>query len=385
VEMISRRILQSLANDGTKGSRVSIFMPAVQAGQQTQQNLIRFKNLVREAEKYLCERGMNEHDAKVFLQPAARMINDNEFWQHQDAGLAVFVAKDAFHKYRLPIEFQALAVVQERFYIKPLLPALTEGERFCILALSQNHVRLFDCGRRNVREVNLENVPRSMADALGYELTSPGMQYQSATSPSRESAGPPNHQGQVASAYEEDFKSDIQQFFRALNRGLKNYLRAGQPLVLAGVEYLLPIFRRENKHEPIVGSITGNFDVERPENLHARAWTLVEPYFAQARQDALARYGELSDTDRAVNGLEEIVIAASEGRIDTLFIARDIQRWGRFDAAAREVHVHEEPRVGDEDLLDLTTAHTLLQSGQVFLLAGEEVPDDQPQAAILRY
>ncbi|HKH20829.1 MAG TPA: hypothetical protein VKB53_08095, partial [Gammaproteobacteria bacterium] len=225
----------------------------------------------------------------------------------------------------------------------------------------------------------------SMADALGYELTSPGMQYQSATSPSRESAGPPNHQGQVASAYEEDFKSDIQQFFRALNRGLKIYLRAGQPLVLAGVEYLLPIFRRENKHEPIVGSITGNFDVERPENLHARAWTLVEPYFTQARQDALARYGELSDTDRAVNGLEEIVIAASEGRIDTLFIARDIQCWGRFDAAAREVHVHEEPQVGDEDLLDLATAHTLLQSGQVFLLAGKEVPDDQPQAAILRY
>jgi hypothetical protein len=360
-------------------------MPTVIAGQQTQQNPIRFKNLVREAEGRLRERGMNEHDAESFLQAAVRSLDNMDFWQHQSAGLVVFIAENQCHEYRLPIEFHEQVVVQDRFYIKPLLPALTEGERYYILALSQNHVRLFDCDRHSAREVELKNTPQSLVDALGHELTSPGMAYQSATRPSRENAGPPDHRGQVASADEEDFKAEIQQFFRELNRGLKDQLRAGQPLVLAGVEYLLPIFRLENKHEPIIGEITGNFDIERPETLQERAWEIIEPYFTQARQNALDRYAELSGTSRAANGLEEITLAAIEGRVDTLFIARDAQRWGKFDAQLHAVRVHEQPETADEELLDLAAANTFLKDGQVFVLPTEQIPGGKSQAAILRY
>lgn len=383
METISRQALQNLISDSAKSPCVSIFMPAVQAGAQTQQNPIRFKNLVREAKERLCERGMNEHEAEKFLQPAARMIDDNEFWRHQSAGLAVFVAEHAFHNYRLPIEFQELAVVQERFHIKPLLPALTEGERFHILALSQNRVRLFDCSRRSASEVDLENVPRSLADALGHELTHQDLSFHGATGAGN--GGRPSHKGQVASAAEDDTKTEIHQFFKRLDPGLKHYLQDRRPLVLAGVEYLLAIYRQESDYKPIIGSINGNFDEERPQTLCEKAGDVVEPYFSQARQDALARYGDLSDTGRAVDRLEEIVLAANEGRIDTLFIASGIQRWGRFDAANRRVRVHDAPQSGDEDLLDLAAAHTLMQSGQVFMPAQEEVPNEQPQAAILRY
>lgn len=326
---------------------------------------------------------MNEHEAEVFLQPAARLIDDTVFWQHQDAGLAVLVAEDVFHDCRLPIQFQELAVVQERFYIRPLLPALTEGENFYVLALSQNRVRLFECGRHSAREVDLKGVPRSLADALGHELTHHDMSFHGATGAG--GGGRPSHKGQVASAPDDDVKTEIRQFFKLLNPSLKPYLRGGYPLVLAGVEYLLAIYRDESEYSPIVGGISGDFDEERTQTLHDQAWAIVEPYFARTREDALSRYGELSDTRRAVNGIGEIVIAASEGRIDTLFIARDTQCWGSFDAAARDVRVREEPQVGDEDLFDLAAAHTLLQSGQVFVLSPDEMADGRSQTAILRY
>lgn len=383
MEMITRHGVEGLLNNGSEGPHVSIFMPAMRAGQQTQQNPIRFKNLVRTAQARLHERGMKEHEAEVLLRPALRLIDDNEFWQHQNVGLAMFIAQDTCKDYRLPIEFQALTVVQDRFYIKPLLSALTEGECFYVLAVSQNHVRLFACGRDSAREVELNDIPHSLADALGHELTHQDLAFHGATGAG---AGErPSHKGQVASGPDDDFKAEIQQFFKRLNRGLKDYLAAGRPLVLAGVEYLLPIYRQATNYEPIVGSITGNFDVERPQTIHEQAWPIVEPYFMQVRDDTLARYRELAGTGRAVNRLAEVVMAAIEGRVDTLFVARDAECWGRFDAEMRQVQVHEKPQIGDEELLDLAVANTFLKDGQVFMLTPEQVPGGQAQAAILRY
>jgi hypothetical protein len=383
MDILSRRVVHGLLSGGGEGPHVSIYMPTVRAGQQTLQNPIRFKNLMREAESRLRERGMNAHEAAAFLDPALHRLGDDAFWQHQDAGLSVFIAGSAFQNYRLPIDFPELVMVQDRFYIKPLLPALTEDERFYILALSQNRARLLEGGRHSAREVELQDVPRSLVDALGNELTPQHLAFHGATGAG---AGErPSHKGEVASGPEDDIKSEIRQYLKQLNQGLKQYLCAGQPLVLAGVEYLLAIYRQETDYKSIAGTIAGNFDVESPQKLHEQAWPIVEPYFARARQDALMRYAELTGTGRAVNGLEEIVLAGSEGRIDTLFIARDIQHWGKFDADARKVHVHEKPQAGDEDLLDLVAAHTFLNNGRVFVLLKDEVPDGQPQAAILRY
>lgn len=383
MDTITRNTLQDLLTDEPEGLHVSIYMPAIVAGQQTQQNPIRFKNLVREAESKLRERGMNEHEAEVFLRAAIRLLDDIDFWQHQNTGLAVFVAEDQCYEFRLPIAFQALMVVLGRFYIKPLLPALAAGERFRILALSQNRVRLLECDHHRAREVELENVPRSLADALGHELTSEHLDSHSGHRGGTGAAKCPIYNAQGAG--EDDVKPEIRQFFKQLNCALKDYLRPEQPLVLAGVEYLLSIYEQETDFKPIARTITGNFDVEQPETLRARAWEIVEPYFTQARRDAFARYDELSGTGRAANGLGEITLAAIDGRIDTLFVARDTQRWGRLDAQSRKVRVHEQAELADEELLDLTAANTLLKDGQVFVLPAEQIPGGQPQAAILRY
>lgn len=385
MEKITKDILQHLLSDELRGPHVSLYMPAVQAGQQTQQNPIHFKNAVREAESKLRERGMNVHEAETFLRTAMRSFDDVDFWQHQNAGLAVFIAEGQCYEFRLPIEFQPLVVVHNRFYIKPLLPAIADGERFYILALSKNRVRLFDCDSRHAHEIDMQDVPTSLADALGYELTKPDLSFHGAAGVSNPAERRPDRKGQVASAYEEDDKIEVHQFFKRLNPRLRRYLQNGAPLVVAGVEYLLGIYQQESDYEPIAGTIPGNFDVERPQTIHEQAWPIVEPYFAQARQDALTRFAELSGTGRAAIGLKEVTVAAIEGRIDTLFVARDAQRWGKVDAENRQVQIHEQPKPGDEELLDLVAANTLLKDGRVFVLAPEQIPGGQPQAAILRY
>src|SRR5215207_768390 len=81
---------------------ISILMPTHRASQEIQQDPIRFKNLLRQAEQQLLETGRTPQDADAFLQPAQELLDDNDFWQHQEEGLAVFVSSGDFHMVRLP-------------------------------------------------------------------------------------------------------------------------------------------------------------------------------------------------------------------------------------------------------------------------------------------
>jgi hypothetical protein len=52
---------------------------------------------------------------------------------------------------------------------------------------------------------------------------------------------------------------------------------------------------------------------------------------------------------------------------------------------SNSIDLHDEQQTGDEDILDAAAVHTLLNSGTVYVLEPDEVPTDNPAAAILRY
>lgn len=80
-----------------------------------------------------------------------------------------------------------------------------------------------------------------------------------------------------------------------------------------------------------------------------------------------------------------MIRAAYSGQVDTLFVPIGVQRWGRFDPEDLSVHVHDEPEPGDEDLLDFAAIQTILNSGTVYAVEPENVPDSRYVAATLRY
>ena len=57
-------------------------MPTYVKGPQVEQNVIRFKNLLRQAEKELVEWGLREPEAKEFLAPVRVMLEQSSFWQN---------------------------------------------------------------------------------------------------------------------------------------------------------------------------------------------------------------------------------------------------------------------------------------------------------------
>ncbi|MDO8785970.1 MAG: hypothetical protein Q7J12_07100, partial [Syntrophales bacterium] len=119
---------------------------------EIQQNQIRLRNLLREAEEKLLAGGRRPAEVKTSLEPVQGILGNALFWRRQRDGLAIFLTPDIFRFYCLPIDFEELVVLADRFHIKPLLPILRGDERFYLLALSQNEVRLLEGSRHSVRE-----------------------------------------------------------------------------------------------------------------------------------------------------------------------------------------------------------------------------------------
>lgn len=387
MSLLSLEELKALVEQ-TQYPCISLYMPTVRAGTEVQQNAIRFKNLIRQAETLLEEEyELNHADALKLLQPAMDLDQD-DFWQHQNEGLAIFLSEGFLREYRLPFMFDELVVVSNRFHVKPLMPLLIGDGEFYLLALSQKQVRLFEGTRYGITEIELEDVPTSLDDALQYDETAKDGQFRIGTTsgnPRPQQAGSFHGQG---SPDRDDFKADILQFFHVLDQGLHKYLNGKKaPLVLAGVNYLLPIYQEANTYPHLINEIipVENIGTLKPEDLHQPAWAIVEPHYTQTQQSAIEHYHELAGTGKTSTDLKEVVAGAYYGRVDQLFVAVGIQQWGNFDAQADELHVHPEAEPGDEDLLNAAAAQTVLNGGTVYAVAPEEVPEKAAVAAVFRY
>ncbi len=63
---------------------VSIFMRTERTGREIQQNPIRLKNLVKEAEDRLHQLGVRSSES--LLKPVTELIDDGAFWRRQGDG-----------------------------------------------------------------------------------------------------------------------------------------------------------------------------------------------------------------------------------------------------------------------------------------------------------
>jgi hypothetical protein len=387
MNLLSTEELKTLVEQA-QGICVSLYMPTVRLGSETQQNPIRFKNLIRQAEEQLVSQGMRSTEASDLLKPAYDLDRE-DFWQHQSDGLAIFIANGVFRYYCLPTSVNELVVVvSDRFHLKPLLPLLTGDGKFYLLTLSQeDEVKFFEGSRFSLQELEVENMPKTLNEALHYDGPDQGIEQRIATSRggtnnSFQQPGTFHGQGNDGAK-----QNDILQFFHRLDESLHDTLRNQKaPLILAGVEYLLPLYQDANTYPHLLPEgITGNQKISQPEDLHAAAWQIVEPLFQQAQQQAVEHYRELNGTDKISHNLEETVPAAYYGRVEQLFVAVGVQQWGKFDPDANQIQVHTDAQPGDEDLLDSAAIQTLLNGGTVYAVEPDQVPEEAPLAAVFRY
>ncbi len=384
MQTLSGQGLLALA-DQEGGVRVSIFLPTHGAGPYERQDAMQLHHLLREAEQRLAAAGMHGPLSRRLLAPAAQLAERPAFWRTRGGGLALFLAQGAARDLRLPYQPRELVVVGRRFHVKPLLPQLRGEGRFYVLGVSQGRVRLWEGDRDRLRAVDLPGVPASLADAMRLDDREEQLQLHE-TGLARPGGRPAAvfHGHGVGS---DDAKDRILRFFREVDRGVHAAIRdTHAPLLLAAVDYLVPIYRAASTHPHILEqSLHCNPDRLDPATLHQRAWALVADRFRYQQRAAAARWRELAGTGLATNDLQRVVMAAVGGRVETILVPMDADRWGVADPASGTVEIHEQARPGDVDLLDLAMVETLRHRGSAYPLDPAELPDEGRPAAVLRY
>lgn len=380
-DLIRRKDIE-LLTESRESPCVSLFLPTHDLGTGTEQDPIRLKNLLEEADARLLGGGLREPEARTLLAPAADLLHDPSFWEHRSKGLALFLAPGWWRTYRLPLVLPQRAVVSSRFHVSPLLPLLAGDGHFYVLALSQNDIRLLAGTRHELHPVELEDVPRRLSEALRYDDPQKERNFHAV-----------GRQGVATAIFHghgiggEVDKERISRYLRLVDSGLADVLRDQRaPLVLAGTDYERAIYRAITAYPLVIEEgISGNPDHLRADELHERAWHLVEPVFRRAQQEAVARYRELVGTGRTTSDLADGVAAAGQGRVEVLFVRMNEQRWGTFDPATGRIATNEESRPTDEDLLDLAAVRTLLSGGTVYAVPSDAVSGGTSLAAILRF
>ncbi len=380
-DLFIRDDLKELMQDASPWC-VSMYMPAHRVTQKTEEDHIRLKNLMKEAERKLNEVGVPPRELST--EPIERMLEDRSFWQHQSDGLAVFFSQSLFRAYRLPLAFDELVTVTDRFHVKPVLPLLTGDGRFYIPALSQNDIRLFQCTRYSIGEIPLKDMPTSLEEALKYEHQEKQLQFHTGA-PGGAGGRPAQYHGQGVGT--DDERDRILRFCRVIDKGLQELLPDEQaPMVIAATETLVPIFKEASSYPRITARfVPGNPEHTPPEELHAKAWEIVEPLFQQELQERISTYHEVAGTGQGSADLSEVVKASHHGRTDVLFVALGVQEWGTFNPDLNEVTQSGQETAGAQDLLDFAAVRTLLNSGTVYALGPEDVPSGTSVCAIFRY
>ncbi len=367
------------------GPCVSIFMPTIKSSEETKQNPIRFRKLLREAAVKLKVYGLKPAEAEELLAPTQQLLENHIFWRHQSGGLAVFLSKKLNRAYTLPLNFNEMALVAGRFCVTPVLPLFAEDGMFFVLELSQRSVKLYHCSRYSVTEADLSQVPKSVADLLELNPREKQLQFHSSGEGRAAGRGGTSTFHGRAEDTDED-KDNILEYFHSVNRGIGSIMgSSGCPLVLAGVDYLTRIYEKANTYKNLRGRISGGASGLRPEELREMGWELVKPVFEAGKRAALGQFEQLAGTPLASNHLKTILAAAEEGRVATLLVSSRAQRWGFFDEASGIIDLHKKPELSDTELLDLCAVRTLDHGGQVHVLEQDSMPGKAPAAAVFRY
>jgi hypothetical protein len=364
---------------------LSLYQPTHRHAPDNAQDPIRFKNLVRTLEESLADVAEADEIAEL-LRPLRELETDEMFWRHSGDGLAVLASPDVFRVYRLQRTVPELAVVADTFHTKPLLRIMQSADRFQVLALDRENVRLYEGTRDALDEVELAgDVPATLTDALGDELTDPHLTVASYGGKGGTGAAPSVH---GHGARKDELDIDTRRYFLAVDKAiLEHHSRPSKlPLLLAALPEYHGVFQDLSDNPFLLEKgVEIHPDGIDTDDLLERAWEVLEPVYLERLAGLVERFGTAQAHEQGSSDLSDVAVAAIGGRVDTVLVEAERVIPGRLDPETGQITLHdiEDGDVGD--LIDEIGEHVLRRGGEVVVVPAERMPTDTGVAAIYRY
>jgi len=297
----------------------------------------------------------SKHDIASLLDPLELAATDMIDSSKEPATFIFLRSPDVCESFRTRyLVGQPAASVGECFQLRPLLALASKHLEFYILALKLNDTRIFKCTDQLCEAARFPK--NAGAEAAGFL---PGASQSSLRAePVHDRDHPEDH---------------LRRFYREIDRDVNALLKDGHPpLVVVGVEHEVALFHRLTTYpacvEPGIRGLPGHLSQNE---MYQQSLELVRAVTTGPARRALERFDKQIGTGHASTDVQEIVRAASTGRVEHLFLLENGAVPGAVDGGA--------------DLLNTAAVQTLRNGGDVQTLPGASMPSGGPICAIFRY
>ena len=347
---------------------VSIYLSTTPRTQEIGKSRTMLAQFVKEAVEQLEAAGVEKRRIWPLEEHFETVSADDEFWEHQAHSLAILATPTQLRTYRLASDLTDMVAVSDRFHLKPLLRAVTFPNAAHILAVSENAVRLIEVSSNlPAVEVKAPNMPRDAATAVGKATIndrSPGGRLQ-------------GMEGQ---------KVRLGQYIRKIDAAVRPVLsHSSVPVILAATQPLEALFRSLSGVAVLDEAIESAPDHMTDAELAEAVRPILDAHYAQQ----IAGFHTLFETrrgqGRATTDISDAAKAATFGGIETLLVDIDTIVAGTVDETTGAVAFMSDGEAGGYGVVDEIAGRALRTGARVLAVRQQDIPDEKPLAAMLRY
>jgi hypothetical protein len=383
--LISKKEIAEL-HDINQENCISIFIPTHRAGKKVlqEEDTLALKNQLKDVKFKLGEKGLNADEINKLTLPVQKLIDNSSFWREQSDGLAIFIA-DGFSKiYTLPVYFKEFNYISNSFYLKPLMPMFVGDGNFFLLMLERRNVKLYECTKHSFTEIAIDDlIPESKRDRVGFDYEEKNLQFRT----QHGGSGQAMSHGQEAATGKR--KNEIKKYLRAINDGLAPLLsEENMPLLVVAQRPVFDIYEEVNSYPNLMEeNLNINFGDTTIFEAQELAWEKMAPMFDQKRKNNIALFIAEQGTGKTAIGIDKILSAAFNGKVDTLFCENRSDILGTYKEENNSIIVDQsEENNNSISLMNIAAVKTFLNGGTVYLLDKEEMPNSNSRInALFRY
>lgn len=364
---------------------VSIYVPTARAGRKVdkKKGQIILKNCLKEVKSKLKNYQLNDTEIEDYLEPAENLLEDHHFWRNQSDCLVILLDKNKMRIYTLPIKHSQFTYVADHFYLLPILPIFSYNGMFYMLNLSLKSIKMYQASRYGISEVIIDGiVPERLEDVVGYDYEEKSLQFRTGKGGE---AGAIFH-GQGSGKDHKEIETE--KFMRAVDQALMSIIKDDSaPLLLACVDEHYSVFKKITSYPNLFEKhINGNHEETSPFLLHEMALEIVDDYFHKRRKSATVKFKEQPSIEKYSIDLNDIIPAALDGRIESLFIQESKDRFGLYDKINRSLIIDEGHKAKQASLFNMAAIQTWLKDGDVFIVEEDKIPFEGTSVnALFRY
>ena len=342
-----------------QGPCASLLMPTAVAGKETRQSPIRLKNLLDKLDKQLTSQRVSELDTEILRN----LVNAHQFWQHQDAGLAIYLTPNDVLAFSVSRQLSEAVLVDEVPYIKPAAINLTGDTSFAVLTLSWDEACLYRADASQLQLWETHDLPATFDEMVTPRDPEEQIQFTS-NSRAGKNASTPMYHGQGEG--EEKIEADRRNYLVRVGKCLAGAIyEAKLPVILVATDEVAGHFREvtDSRLADHLQASPSNLTAseiltETRDRMRSRAAQEVEAFSEQL--------GTLQARGRGSTDVAEIVLAAQQGRVETLAAKVDCEVWGTIDQAHQRVEFSDRSS-NTSELVNRALINTLRNSGQILV------------------